>query len=96
MDLAEWTRWIMGGAFLVMGCIPILGNWQVIIRRGGSFVPFFGGALATLGGAVLPLDGVWRFCWIALLLDPGCGYVLVLWALRKRRGEDNRQPPTRE
>ncbi len=56
----EWFRWIVGGGLLVLGCIPILGNWHTIFRRYGSLMPLFGGVAATIGGAVLPIDGAWK------------------------------------
>jgi hypothetical protein len=42
-----------------------------------SFIPFVGGILGMIGVLLLPVTGARPFWWIPILLDLGCGLMLV-------------------
>jgi|CXWL01.1.fsa_nt_gi hypothetical protein len=70
------ARWMVGAALMLLGSIPIVGNWWFIasyVARGErrSVIPLVGGLLVSFGLLVLPLEGIRRFWWLPLLCDYG-------------------------
>jgi len=60
--------------------------WQTEIRHSGapSVLPLFGGILAAIGIAILPMEGSWKWVWLPLALDWG-GVPMLLVSLVDKR-----------
>jgi hypothetical protein len=81
-------------AILGLGALVIVANWSLaanvlVKKKGTSPVPLFGGLLAFVGCALLPVIG-WKLGLIAFVVDPGCWFFAIpfIWAveqLRERR-----------
>lgn len=63
------------------------GNWH------GTLVPFLGGVLGCLGILTSPWESLHPYCWLPLILDPGCGLMVVaiIWEKHKRRSLGNQE-----
>jgi len=68
---------IMAVTLLVIGFGMIVYNainfWTTVLRKeeSSSVVPIAGGVIASIGVAIIPLDGIWKWAWIPLMLDWG-------------------------
>jgi uncharacterized membrane protein len=64
------TLLIIGGVMIVFNAINF---WATVVRKreSPSVLPVFGGIMAAIGIAILPVEGVWKWAWIPLLLDWG-------------------------
>jgi hypothetical protein len=64
-------------SLLIVGIVMIIYNavnfWATVVRKeeSSSVLPIFGGLLAAIGIAILPVEGIWKWAWIPLLLDWG-------------------------
>jgi hypothetical protein len=78
-----WPRLTAGITLLIAGGAMMAFNAMIFFetvvrkRQASSVAPIFGGILAAAGIALLPIDGVWKWAWIPLLLDWGGLPVLV-------------------
>lgn len=60
--------------------------WSEVIRKdhASSVIPIFGGILAGIGIALLPVAGIWKWAWIPLLVDwGGVGMIYSVWKERR-------------
>jgi hypothetical protein len=64
------TLLVAGGVFMAFNAFVF---WQTVILKGDApaVAPIFGGILAALGVALLPVTGIWKWAWIPLLIDWG-------------------------
>ena len=73
----KWPRLTGGVTLLAVGGAMTVFNamifWQTVVCKGHApaVAPMFGGVLAATGMALLPVDGIWKWAWIPLLLDWG-------------------------
>lgn len=73
----KWPRLTGGVTLLAVGGAMIAFNavifWRTVVRKDSapSVAPIFGGVLAAVGLALLPVEGIWKWAWIPLLLDWG-------------------------
>ena len=81
-----WPRLTAGVSLLIAGGVMMAFNamifWTKMIRKGDgpAVAPIFGGILAGVGIAILPVDGIWKWAWIPLLLDwGGLPMLLAAW-----------------
>ena len=88
----ETLQWAVCLILGVPSALLILLNWlsfigySVAVRRGHkgghSFAPpFLCGVAGAVACLVCPLPGVWRWAWVAPLLDPSIALLLVAWAM---------------
>ena len=75
-------RWIITSVSLLFFLVCAFGNAvaiykNVTARKRHSTVPLLGGTAGAIGIAIVPVDAVQPFWWIALVMDPGC----LLWIL---------------
>ncbi len=75
------ARWCAGLALVAVGAFIAVGNWRLLARRGGSLVPFVGGGAMAGGIAVLPIAHRLPLTLLALAVDPGCLFMLLLLIL---------------
>ncbi len=74
---AAWPRMTAGVSLLIAGGVFIAFNamifWAGVIHKGHTpaVAPIFGGIFAAAGIAILPVEGIWKWAWIPLLLDWG-------------------------
>ena len=72
-----WPRLTGGVTLLVGGGAMMAFNamifWRTVVCKGHApaVAPIFGGVFAAGGIALLPVDGIWKWAWIPLLLDWG-------------------------
>ena len=72
-----WPRITLAVTLLIVGGVFIAFNamifWATVIRKGqaSSVAPIFGGIFAAMGIALLPVDGIWKWAWIPLVIDWG-------------------------
>ncbi len=71
------VRWIIGALLLAFFTICTVGNWTLLIgfyRKGkrGTFAHFLGGLAGCIGLLIIPVTGTYAWCWVPLLVDPGC------------------------
>jgi hypothetical protein len=85
-----WPRLVFAITLLGIGATFIAYNamifWIEIVRRdhASSVVPIFGGILAGIGIAILPVVGSWKWAWIPLLFDwGGLGMLYAIWKERR-------------
>jgi hypothetical protein len=71
-------RWFLFSLLVFMGGWAILGNWVIALRRGGSLVPVVGGVMVAVAFAVVPWDLLQSLWWAPLMVDLGCGPMLLL------------------
>jgi hypothetical protein len=82
---AAITLLAIGGGFIAFNAWIF---WQSVVLKGNApaVAPIFGGILAAAGIAFLPIAGIWKWAWIALLVDwGGLPTFLVAW-YESRRG----------
>ena len=67
---AAITLLLIGGAFITFNAWIF---WRAVILKGDApaVAPIFGGIFAGVGIALLPVTGIWKWAWIALLIDWG-------------------------
>ena len=68
---------VVSAALLLVGGYVSLMNWMVIVnwlrtRKHSSWIPLFGGVLAMLGVALIPIAGARSYWWLPLVIDWGC------------------------
>jgi hypothetical protein len=87
-----WPRLVVAITLLGIGAVFIAYNawifWIEIVCKdqGSSVVPIFGGILAGIGIAVLPVAGSWKWAWLPLLIDwGGLGMLYAVWKERRAR-----------
>lgn len=91
--------WILSSALLLFAGYAIVMNWAVFTnnyilkKKWSSAVPLVGGATGAIGLICLPLEGLWKFAWIPLVLDWGSIPVIVVSLIcyieRRRKGLNN-------
>ena len=75
--MMNWPRLIFAVALLVIGGALITYNamvfWLTVVRKdhAPSVAPIFGGVIAAIGVAVLPVTSSWMWAWIPLVIDWG-------------------------
>lgn len=87
-------RLILGIGLLVFSVYMIFMNWAVFVnnhllkRKWTSAVPVVGGFAGMVGMICLPVEGLWKYSWIPLVVDWGTIPVMVvsLVFLRKEKG----------
>jgi hypothetical protein len=83
---ATWPQWTTAITLLVAGSVFIFFNAMIFVQTvvrdgdGPSAAPIVGGLFAAAGVALLPIDGVWKWAWVPLLIDWG-GLPLLFFAL---------------
>ncbi len=87
-----WPQLVFAITLLGIGAVFIAYNarvfWIEVVRkeRGPSVAPIFGGILAGIGIAILPIAGSWKWAWIPLLTDwGGLGMLYAVWKERRAR-----------
>ena len=87
-----FPRLVSAITLLAIGVVFIAYNalilWSEVVRKAqaSSVVPIFGGILAGVGIAILPVAGSWKWAWIPLLLDwGGVGLLYAIWVERRAR-----------
>jgi hypothetical protein len=99
MALGFGGKWILSVILLAIfgffASVNIYFHWQRVDDAGPSMLPVFGGLLGFVGVLLLPLGTLsdrLLFCWIPVVVDPGCGghvllnFITDLW--RGRTGGD--------
>ena len=96
--MATWWdgfRWATSIALLSLGGFAICGNYILMLRAwftpgsNYSLLPLVGGCAGFCGALLCPSKVVSDLYWLPLLIDPGCGLLLVgfAWFLcHHRRG----------
>ena len=81
-----WPRLTAGASLIIAGGVMMVFNGMIFLATvvhkgsGPAVAPIFGGILAAAGIAILPVDGIWKWAWIPLLLDwGGLPMFLVAW-----------------
>ena len=76
--------WIISVALIVLALLVIIGNLWIAIgglfkkrEKYESFIPFLGGVMGMIGLLLLPVTGARIFFWLPLVVDLGCGPMLV-------------------
>ena len=75
--LAAWPRVTGGVSLMIAGGAMMAFNamifWASVVQKGHApaVAPIFGGILAAAGIALLPVEGIWKWAWLPLLLDWG-------------------------
>ena len=88
----KWPQMVFAITLLVIGGVFIAFNamifWATVVHKGEApaVAPIFGGIIAGIGVAILPLAGGWKWAWIPLLLDWG-GLPMFLYYLVVRRSK---------
>jgi len=73
----NWPQLIFAVVLLTIGGVLIAYNamifWLTVIRKdhAPSVAPIFGGVIAAIGIAVLPVTWGWKWAWVPLVLDWG-------------------------
>ena len=68
---------ILAITLLVIGFGMIAYNainfWVTVVlkNKASSAVPIIGGVAASIGVAIIPAEGIWKWSWIPLILDWG-------------------------
>ena len=76
--------WIKGGILTFLFFVIAAGNaqwfWQGIVKKEktGSSVPLVGGLLGWLGLMQFPVPVIREWAWLALALDAGCLFYVLL------------------
>ena len=97
--MLDFSRWVLGtlGAIVFVGFA--VSNIVICVAqhrkpRGHSLLPVVGGLLGACGVVLLPIPGIPKFFWVPLILDLGCGPLLILSAVQaftERNGDDSEQ-----
>lgn len=93
------ARWIISAILIGLALLATSGNlwiavqWYLFKKR-ASMIPFVGGLAGMIGLLLLPVSKAHRFWWAPLLLDLGCGLMLVGVAIEQikkmiRRGRNS-------
>lgn len=87
-----WSRLVFSITLLGVGGVFIAYNarafWlEVVLKEHApSVLPIFGGIIAGIGIAILPVVGSWKWAWIPLLLDwGGLGMLYSAWLERRTK-----------
>ena len=73
----SWPRMTAGLSLLAVGAAVIVFNAMIFRARvvknddAPAVAPLFGGVFAAAGMVMLPVEGIWKWAWIPLLLDWG-------------------------
>lgn len=68
---------IISGTFISLFVIIASSNIYFMFVKGASVIPFFGGLFGCIGFIVYPNAHVSYFWWLPLLLDVGCGLIII-------------------
>ncbi|MBZ0134916.1 MAG: hypothetical protein K8I27_00920 [Planctomycetes bacterium] len=73
--MLRWTIAGVLGAFFLM--LAYGNGWiafqQIVLRKKApSWIPLFGGFAGACAVIIAPVDGLWVWAWIPLLIDWGC------------------------
>jgi hypothetical protein len=88
----NWPQFIFAVALLVIGGALVAYNamvfWLTVIRKdpAPSVAPIFGGVIAAVGIATLPVSGSWHWAWVPLVIDWGGFRIFLSHWLSKRDG----------
>lgn len=75
------TLLLIGSAFIAFNAMILVGRIRGHVD-GPSVAPIFGGVIAGIGVAMLPLSGAWHWAWVPLLLDWGGAPMFIYGGLR--------------
>jgi hypothetical protein len=95
----NWPQLIFAVALLIAGGALIAYNAMVfylsVIRNehAPSVAPIFGGVIAAAGIALLPVEGIWIWAWIPLVIDWGGFRIFLAHWLSKRPDRDDASKP---
>ena len=85
--------WILGIIFGLGGVYVIIMNWLVFVNNAilrkpwVSAVPLIGGVMAAISMVLLPVESLWKWAWICVVVDWG-SLPLIVWSIvgpRERR-----------
>lgn len=85
------TLWIIGVILLVFSGYMIVMNWAVFVnnhvvkKKWTSAIPFVGGIAGMLGMICIPVNGLWKYCWLPILIDWGSVPVVVVALISRMR-----------
>jgi len=80
--VAACTCLVIGLAFIAYNARAFWSR-EIGKSESGSAAPLFGGVIAAIGVALLPLGGSWKWAWLPLLFDwGGLPSFLVAWIRR--------------
>ncbi|HKJ50683.1 MAG TPA: hypothetical protein VKB27_04230 [Gammaproteobacteria bacterium] len=77
------TLILIGSAFIAFNGLIF---WLTVVRKeaASSITPVFGGIIAAAGIAILPVNEIWKFSWIPLVIDwGGIPFFLTGWFSRR-------------
>lgn len=82
MIALEYIRWIVGLALLVFCTCVSVCNIALVCRAifrhwRGTLIPIVGGVCGMIGILIIPCYQLRTYCWIPLLMDVGCGPLIV-------------------
>lgn len=74
--------WILGVVSLALCLWSVLGNLWIVfagvfLNKKESLLPFVGGIAGAIGLLLMPVNHLRRFWWVPLVIDLGCGPMLV-------------------
>lgn len=74
--------WIIAVVLLALSLWAVLGNLWIafagfFLKKRESLLPFVGGIAGTIGLWLLPMSQTRHFWWVPLVIDLGCGPMLV-------------------
>ena len=88
----DWPRLIFAVALLAIGGVFLVYNamifWLTVVRKdhAPSVAPIFGGVIAAIGIAVLPVPSSWIWAWFPLVIDWGGFRIFVAHWLSGKAG----------
>ena len=80
--------WIISVVLIALSLLGISGNLWIAIRwylfkKRASMIPFVGGLVGMIGLLLSPMGGVRHFWWVPLVVDLGCGPMLLAIAFEQ-------------
>lgn len=83
----EILFWIISILLISFGSLFIVFNFWIFVRstifrkHAPSVAPIIGGIITAVGIFLIPVEGVYKFAWIPLILDVACVPYLLLFLM---------------